>query len=62
MSYWVSFTVYCTAGVHHDKTSSNTLDVFNTLMSLFEHAVPKNTRQIHKSCDVTTLRIIVGLS
>jgi len=51
----------CTADARPDKTLSNTLDLFNTVMSLFEPAVPKNACQIHKSCDVTTSRMIIGL-
>ena len=41
--------------------SSDTSDWFNTLMSLFEPATPKNACQIHKSCEATTSSIIVGL-
>jgi len=39
----------------------NTLDWFNTLMPLFEPAIPKNACQIHKSCDATSSSMIVGL-
>lgn len=53
--------VYCTVGACPSKISLNTLDWFNTLMSLFEHAIPKNTCQIHKSCDVTASSMIVDL-
>ena len=53
--------MYCTTEVHLDKTSFDTLETFSTVMSLFEPVMPKHACQIHTSCDVMALRMIIGL-
>ena len=49
-----------TGGVRPCKTSLNTRDWFNTLMSLFEPATVKYACQIQKSYDATISSIIMG--
>jgi hypothetical protein len=49
-------------GASPSKMLKNTLDVFKTLMSLFDPGVPKKACQIHKSYDATASSMIVGLS
>jgi len=56
----IPLIINCIERVQPCKTSLNTSDWLNTLMSLFEPATPKYVCQIHKSCDVMTSSIIVG--
>jgi len=62
MLYCALFIVNWTSGAFLYKISLDTLDWFNTLMSLFEPAVPKYVCQIHKSYDATASSIMLGLA
>lgn len=59
LAYWVSCIMCCITDTRLEKILLNTLDVFNTIMSLFEFVMSKMYVKFTKSY---TSRMIVGLA